>query len=44
MKFYDVDETLKLVPKVFHYPLHIFNQIHLWEFVKVCEDYSHMRK
>jgi hypothetical protein len=33
-----------LVPKVFHCPLHIFDQIHLWEFVGVCEDDNHMWK
>jgi hypothetical protein len=44
MKFYDDDEILKLVPKIFHCPLHIFDQIYLWEFVEVCEDDNHMWK
>jgi len=44
MKFYDIDEILELVPKVFHCPLHIFDQIYLWEFVRLCEDDSHMWK
>jgi hypothetical protein len=44
MKLYDVDEIFKLVHKVFHYPFHIFNQIHLSKFVKMCEDDSHMWK
>jgi hypothetical protein len=44
MKLCDVDEILESVPGVFQYPSHIFDQIHLWEFVKMCENDSHMWK
>jgi hypothetical protein len=41
-ELYDIDEILELVHEVFHYPIHIFDQIHLSKFVKVCEDDNHV--